>query len=164
MNELFLLLLVGLAARVAWWWVIARNRPRVPPLAISDDDPLMIEARQKAKESVPQMLELFIGAKDATRVKIPFVTSSGTTEYLWAELLAVDRDSISVRYMTPPVTHTGRLERLHTHRIADIVDWVVTSDPDRYIGGYTMRVMFRRGREQWGSLPPELLREESKYV
>jgi uncharacterized protein YegJ (DUF2314 family) len=158
-----LLALAGLGAWAAWWWFIARNRPQFPPLAIDDDDPLMIEARQKAKSSIPQMLELFKDANGFTQVKVPFVTNSGATEHLWAELLSVEGSSIKVRYMTPPVTHTGRLERLHTHVLSDIEDWVVTNDPHRYIGGYSMRVMFRRGRERWGDLPPRLKAEESKY-
>ncbi|MBM0103562.1 DUF2314 domain-containing protein [Steroidobacter sp. S1-65] len=148
----------------AWWWFIARNRPALPPLAIDDNDPLMIEAREKAKDSLPQMLELFKDAKGHTNVKVPFVTSSGETEHLWAELLSVEGPYVRVRYMTPPVTHTGELERLQTHALGDIEDWVVTKDPKRYLGGYSMRVMFRRGRELWGDLPPELKEEEAKYA
>ena len=61
------------------------------------------------------------------------------------------------------MTHTGRLERLHTHRVADLTDWQVELPSGRYAGGFTVRVMFVRGREQWGSLPPELEAEEKKY-
>jgi uncharacterized protein YegJ (DUF2314 family) len=163
MTTIALIVASGLFALMAWWWFIARNRPSFPPLVIADDDPLMLEAHRKARESIPRLLELFEGAREATRVKLPFVSSSGETEHLWAELLKVDGQAIDVRYVTPPVTHSGRLERLHTHSIADIEDWIVTRDPDHYIGGYSMRVMFRRGREQWGELPPELAAEESKY-
>ena len=70
---------------------------------------------------------------------------------------------MEVRYLTPPVTHTGRLERLHTHPVSDLVDWQVELESGKYAGGYTMRVMFVRGREQWGSLPPEVEAEEKKY-
>ncbi len=150
-------------AWAAWWWFIARNRPAFPPLAIDENDPLMVEARKKARETIPRLLELFSGAREHTRVKVAFKTSSGVTEHLWADLLEVEGGNMRVRYLTPPVTHTGRLERLHTHPIADIEDWVVTKDPARYIGGYTMRVMFQRGREQWGELPPALKAEEEKY-
>jgi len=124
----------------------------------------MIEARRKAAESIPQMLELFNGEVGFTKVKVPFVTSSGVTENLWSELLRVEGGTIHVRYETPPVSHTGKLERLHTHALADIRDWVYMKDPKRYLGGYSMRVMFNRGREQWGDLPPELKAEEAKYA
>jgi uncharacterized protein YegJ (DUF2314 family) len=149
--------------RIAWWWFIGRNRPAMPPLAIDNNDPLMIEARRRAAESVPQMLSLFNGEEGFTRVKIPFVSNSGETEHLWADLLRVEGPTMHVRYLTPPASHTGKLEPLQAHAIGDIEDWVYTKDPKRYVGGYSMRVMFKRGREQWGDLPPQLKEEEAKY-
>jgi uncharacterized protein YegJ (DUF2314 family) len=163
MTTIIFLVLAAFLLWAAWWWFIARNRPAVPPLAIDNDDPLMLEAVKLAKNSIPQMLELFNSAPDSTRVKVPFVSSSGETEHLWAELLNVEGVNIRVRYLTPPVSHTGTVERLHTHSLDDVEDWVVSKDPNRYIGGYSMRVMFQRGREQWGDLPPELKAEEAKY-
>jgi len=163
MNIIVLVVLAAVLAWVAWWWFVARNRPAFPPLAIDDNDPLMVEARHNARDTIPQLLDLFKGAKEFTRVKLPFVSNSGETEHLWAELLSVEGSNIHVRYMTPPVTHTGKLERLHTHPLSDIEDWVVTKNPAKYIGGYSMRVMFQRGRELWGDLPPKLKAEESKY-
>ena len=97
-------------------------------------------------------------------MKVPFVTSSGVREFLWADLRKLGADDMEVLYLTPPVTHTGHLERVHTHPIADLVDWTVVLPDGQHLGGYTMRVMFVRGREQWGRLPPELEAEEKKYV
>jgi uncharacterized protein YegJ (DUF2314 family) len=164
MNTLISIVAVVVLVRIAWWWFIGRNRPTMPPLAIDNNDPLMVEARRQASESIPQMLALFNGEEGFTRVKIPFVSSSGETEHLWSELLRVEGSSMHVRYLTPPVSHTGKLERLHTHPVSDVEDWVYTKDPKKYVGGFSMRVMFRRGREQWGDLPPELKAEEAKYV
>ena len=97
-------------------------------------------------------------------MKVTFVSSAGTTEYLWADLLSLSDTQMEVRYLTPPVTHTGRLERLHTHAIADLEDWQVELPSGTYEGGFTMHAMFTRAREQWGSLPPGLAAEERKYV
>lgn len=163
MKIFILIVLAVVLARVAWWWFVSRNRPEYPPLKIDEKDPLMIAAHRKARETTPQLLELFTDAKEFTRVKIPFVSNSGVTEHLWADLLSVEGSKINVRYLTPPVTHSGKLERLHTHDVSDIEDWVITKNPSNYIGGYTMRVMFQRGRELWGDLPPKLKKEESKY-
>jgi hypothetical protein len=69
-----------------------------------------------------------------------------------------------VRYLTPPVSHSGKLERVQRHAVSDLEDWVVTKDPHKYIGGYTMLVMFQRGRETWGDLPPKLKAEEAKHA
>jgi len=138
-------------------------RPEVSPLVIERNDPLMQEAVHKAKNSIPRFRELAAQLNKGLRVKIPFVSSSGTTEHLWAEVLSFRDSQMQVRYLTPPVTHTGRLERLHTHPVADLTDWQVELSSGHYAGGYTMRVMFLRGREQWGSLPPELEAEEKNY-
>jgi uncharacterized protein YegJ (DUF2314 family) len=151
------------AAVFIWWRFFHIARPAVPPLSISDDDPLMRDAMAKAKDTIPRFRELAAQPNRGMRVKIPFVSSSGTTEYLWSEVSSFRDSQMEVRYLTPPVTHTGRLERLHTHPVADLVDWQVELPSGKYEGGYTMRVMFVRGREQWGSLPPELQSEEKKY-
>ena len=165
--RILIVIALGLAGAVAllfvWWRFFYIARPEVPPLSIAPDDPLMKEAVVKAKESIPRFRELAAQSNKGIRVKVPFVSSSGTTEHLWAEVLSIRDSQMDVRYLTPPVTHTGRLERLHTHPVADLTDWQVELPSGRYAGGYTMRVMFVRGREQWGSLPPELEAEEKKY-
>ncbi len=155
--------LVVIAAIFIWWRFFYIARPKFPPLVVEPDDPLMRDATTKAKESIARFRELAAQPNRGIRVKIPFVSSSGTTEYLWAEVLSFKDSQMDVRYLTPPVTHTGRLERLHTHAVADLVDWQVELESGKYAGGYTMRVMFVRAREQWGSLPSELAAEETKY-
>jgi uncharacterized protein YegJ (DUF2314 family) len=160
----FLIIPVVLVVAVfIWWRFFYIARPTIPPLSILDDDPLMSDAITKAKDTIPYFRELAAQPNRGMRVKIPFVSSSGTTEYLWSEVLSFRDSQIEVRYLTPPVTHTGRLERLHTHPVSDLVDWQVELESGKYAGGYTMHVMFLRGREQSGSLPPELEAEEKKH-
>jgi uncharacterized protein YegJ (DUF2314 family) len=166
MRIVILSALVGVVTLVVlflWWRFFHVARPEVPPLIIEPNDPLMQEAVQKAKDSIPRFRELAGQPNKGVRVKVPFVSSTGTTEHLWAEVLSFRDSQMDVRYLTPPVTHHGRLERLHTHPVADLTDWQVELQSGRYAGGFTMRVMFVRGREQWGSLPPELAAEEEKY-
>ena len=69
--------------------------------------------RWQGRASVPELRQYFVESPVHARVKVPFVTSSGETEFLWSELLAITDDDMEVRYITPPVTHTGRLERVH---------------------------------------------------
>ena len=148
----------------AFWWLIGRNRPAAPPLHIADDDPLMLEAVEKARASIPELRRHFIESPEHVQVKIPFVSNSGTTEFLWSELLAITDDDMEVRYMTPPVTHSGHLERVHRHPVGELRDWVYTKNEGSYQGGFSMRVMFIRGREAWGELPPIIKAEEEKYA
>jgi uncharacterized protein YegJ (DUF2314 family) len=124
----------------------------------------MTDATSKAKETIFRFRELYLNPHQGAYAKVPFVTSSGVTEYLWAEVLLLEDAGMEVRYQTPPVTHTGKLERVHKYPLTDIVDWMIQLPSGKYAGGYTMRVMFIRGREQWGRLPAELEAEEKKYV
>ena len=87
------------------------------------------------------------------------MTNGGVIEALWAELLSIEGEEMTVRYMTPPVSHTGKLERVHRHPLGDLYDWICTKDPKRYLGGFTMRVTFVRAKEFWGELPPKLKAE-----
>ena len=159
----FLIPLVVVVVVFIWWRFFYISRPTLPPLSIAADDPLMREAMAKAQEGIALFRELAAQPNRGIRVKIPFVSNSGMTEFLWAEVLSVRDSEMEIRYLTPPVRHTGRLERLHTHPLADLVDWQVESESGKYAGGFTMRVMFIRAREQWGNLPPELEAEETKY-
>lgn len=163
MNTAVIVALV-LAAIAAWWWFVGRNQPAFPPLDIADDDPLMEQAKVDAKASISRFLELLSKNPGSGRVKVPFASSSGETEFLWAKVQSVEGDALEVLYLTPPVTHAGRVERLNRHLTTDLVDWLVELPDGTYAGGYTMRVMFVRGRQQWGALPRELQEEERKYV
>ena len=167
MDTLTLLLVVlgaVVVLRIAWWWFVGRNTPRFPPLAIDDDDPAMIAATADARASLDRFRELLAAGVKEAQVKVPFVTSSGEREHLWAEVLSITADMVSVRYLTPPVSHSGKLERIHEHPISEIEDWAAISENGEIRGGYTQRVMFERAREQWGTLPPELEKQASRYV
>lgn len=164
MKIIVVIILTVILVRLAWWWFVGRNLPLFPPLAINDDDSLMIEARCAARASIDSFKEFLSKSNKGARVKVPFITSSGQREYLWAELRDLREDKMEVLYLTPPVTHSGYLERIHIHPIDELADWQIETESGQYHGGYTMRVMFQRGREQWGSLPAELEAEEKKYL
>jgi len=124
----------------------------------------MLRATAKARSSVSRLRELFGEALHECQVKVPFVTSSGVTENLMAEILELGPKTLKVRYLSPPVTHTGRLERVHEHSLEELVDWAVFRKDGLIEGGFTQRVMFAKARAQWGRLPAELQKQESRYV
>ena len=159
------LALVALAAAFLYWvWQRIRSpRPKYAPLAIPPDDPLMLAAVERARATLPEFRGLLAASQGTASVKCPLVTSSGTVEHVWAEVLEHAGNQVKVRLVTPPVTHTGPLERLHTKSLDELEDWQVTLPDGKMRGGFTMRVMFTRGREHWGSLPPELEELERKY-
>jgi uncharacterized protein YegJ (DUF2314 family) len=167
MNTLQILLLFTIAvlcACVAWWWYVGRNIPRYPPLSIDPGDPAMVAAVEKARGSLSRFRELLNGDVYEAQVKVPFVTSSGAREYLWGEVLTFADTSVTVRYLTPPVSHTGTLDRVHEHAVHDVEDWVVITHEGKIHGGYTQCVMFERARQLWGELPRELEKQASRYI
>ena len=160
-----LLIVAALAVSYAlWWWFTGRNVPKYPPLAIDENDPAMRSAIEAARGSLDRFRVLFDSKAKESQVKIPFSANTGQIEHLWAEVLRFSEGSVIVRYLTPPVSHTGKLERVHEHPLADIEDWMVIDKHDRIHGGYTQRVMFEQARKQWGGLPPELEKQASRYV
>ncbi len=138
--EFIVIALIIFVAVVVWWRFFHIARPTVPPLSIAPDDRLMLDAMAKAKDTIGRFRELAAQPNGGIRVKIPFVPSSSTTEFLWAAVLSFTDSQMELRYLTPPVTHAGRLERLHTHPVSDLVDWQVELPSGKYAGGYTMRV------------------------
>ena len=146
------------------WYRSASAQPEVPPLAIDDNDPEMREARARAKATLAEFVDLYRKHPDGAMVKWPFLSSTGTTEYLGAEVLSLEGEALTIRLVTPPVTHTGTVERVHTVPLKEIVDWVIVLPGDKRKGGFTMRAMFNAARAQWGGLPEELKLEEAKYM
>jgi uncharacterized protein YegJ (DUF2314 family) len=127
--------------RVLWWWFIGRD-PRSIRRSPSDSDPAMRAAMEKARGSLDRFGSLFESEAQESQVKVPFATNGGQIEHLWAQVLSLDASSITVRYLTPPASHTGKLERVHEHPISDVEEWVVFDRQDRMHGGYTQRVVF----------------------
>jgi uncharacterized protein YegJ (DUF2314 family) len=158
-------LVVGTVAVVtlAGWLYWRVPRPKYPPLALEPDDPMLVDAVNQAKATLATFRDMVAAPHREAQVKVPFVTSSGTAEFLWAEVLTLRDADVDVRLLTPPVTHTGKVERLQTFPVDQLQDWMVILPDGKYVGGYSMRVLFKRGRELWGSLPPELEAEERKY-
>lgn len=159
-------LLVAIAIGVAFWLLVRSRfaRPEFPPLETSPDDPLLLDAVAKAKASLPDFLSLVRSPKENALVKLYFVSSSEQVEHLWAEVLSVvSDDELEVRLVTPPVTHSGPLDRLHRCKVADIEDWQVRDANGKVHGGFTQRAMFAIARRDGVELPKKLSQIESEY-
>lgn len=153
-----------------WGWVRWRSpRPDFAPLETSPDDPLMMAALQKARASLPEFRRLLGEARQSALVKVPFVSSSEQVEHLWAEVLGVvdgeDASSavLEVRLVTPPVSHSGKIERLVRKRLDEIEDWQVRDAAGHVHGAYTQRAMFAIARRDGVRLPSQLREIEQEY-
>ena len=158
---IFILVIIGSLLYVR----VFSPRPDFPPLDTRPDDPLLIEAMEKARASLPQFLELARQQQDSALVKLRFVSNSDQVEHVWAELLRVPSDTeLDVRLVTPPVTHSGRLERLYTCNLDDVEDWYVRDPDGRIHGGFTQRAMFAIARRDGVALPRKLRQQEAEFA
>jgi uncharacterized protein YegJ (DUF2314 family) len=163
-TEMAVLLMIGVLVAV-WLFVRWRSpRPDFPPLNTSPDDPLMIEAVANAKSSLAQFRALLKAPKESALVKLRFVSNSNQVEHLWAEVLEVLSDEeLGVRLVTPPVSHSGHLDRLYRCDLEDIEDWQVRDAQGKIHGGFSQRAMFAIAKRDGVKLPRKLLAHEHEY-
>jgi uncharacterized protein YegJ (DUF2314 family) len=160
---------IVLAAVAAGAWAFSRwysPRPEFPPIVTSADDPLMCEAFDKAKASMGEFMALLRAPHRDAVVKLYFVSNSDQVEHLWAEVLSapgLTDDTLNVRLVTPPVTHTGRLDRRYTCKLSDVEDWQVRDAAGLVHGGFTQRAMYLIARRDGIQLPAKLLKHEDQY-
>ena len=138
--------------------------PEFPPLETDPDDPLILEAMDKAMSTFAQFRELFLKHPDDAFVKLKFESNTGVIEHLGANVESINGNELSVLLVRPPVTHNEKLERKYICSFDDIEDWQVTDVEGNIYGGYTQRVMFEIARNIGVSLPKELQELETKYV
>lgn len=156
-------IIIAVAVFAAIWFLSRYARPEFPPLGTSPDDPLMVEAREKAVASIPEFMGLLDSHLQDALVKLRFVSNTGVTEYLWAEVLEKkNADELGVRLVTPPVTHTGQLDRLYTCKLSDLEDWQVIDGEKRH-GAFTQRAMYKIARREGVKLPRKLAEAEKYY-
>jgi uncharacterized protein YegJ (DUF2314 family) len=135
------------------------------PMAISDDDPFMKDAVAHARATVGTVRELLPSRPRNCYVKIPFQTSSGAIEHVWAGLISLDDTTITCQILSRPVHHQGDIPSPYSCSSSVLEDWQVQMPDDSIRGGYTMRVMFQRAKERYGDRMPKQLAEEMKrYV
>lgn len=165
MNVMVVVAVIAVVVLGGWLYLrVVSPRPEFPPLETRPDDPLMIEAEAKARDSLSRFLELAREPGAQSLVKLPFVSSAQQTEHLWAEVLAVPSDSeLDIRLVTPPVTHRGQLERRYTCSLDDVEDWHVRDATGRIHGGFSQRAMFAIARRDGVRLPKRLLEMEREY-
>ena len=159
-----MLLIVGFLVVVLLFLRWRSPRPDFPPLPTSPDDPLLLDALSKARASLDDFTRLLREPRQHALVKIRFVSSSNEVEHLWAEVLELlSETELGVRLVTPPVTHSGQLDRLWRCTFDDIEDWQVRDATGRVHGGFSQRAMFAIARRDGVKLPRKLLEQEKEY-
>jgi len=133
-------------------------------LAVRDDDPVMQEAKAKARASLPVFFNLLPKHREDAAVKFAFSTDAGETEHLWAQVLEADGGPLRVRVVTPPASHEGPFEAERTIERKDVEDWQIEMRDGTIRGGHTMYALFEIYRRDVGELPKDIAPHEERYV
>lgn len=87
--------IAAVASGVFAIWLFARwrsPRPEHSPLETDPNDPLMLDALEKATSTRSEFLSLARRHKESAVVKLRFVSNTNQVEHLWAEVLEVLSD------------------------------------------------------------------------
>jgi uncharacterized protein YegJ (DUF2314 family) len=163
----FPLKIILFAALCVALWLFLRWRypkPDYAPLETKPDDPLLMKAMDDARKSLSEFRTLLSEPRESALIKLHFVSSSDQVEHLWAEVVEViNPQELGVRLVTPPVTHSGELDRLHRCTFEDIEDWQVRDSNGKVHGGFTQRAMFAIAKRDGIKLPKKLTELEREY-
>ncbi len=149
---------------IRFWMRRRIQKPPAPPFEIQADDPLFLEAIAKARESVDQLRELYVQRPRDSYVKISCRSEAGVTEHLWGQLLDLTADRMRLKPTNLHPAYHGPLEDAFERPLSDLEDWQVELPDGMIRGGYTIKVMFQRVREQDASFPDALAEQQSRYL
>jgi uncharacterized protein YegJ (DUF2314 family) len=129
----------------------------------SPDDPLMVEAVQKARSSLDRMRTLYPEHCTDTVVRFPLRTKSGRIEQVWGDLLELGSDTAKVYLRTLPVEEAELPDRTIDVALADISDWQIEMPDGSLRGGFTNRAMFRIFEREEGAPHPAAKEQLARF-
>jgi len=132
-------------------------------MPVANDDPIMQQAVQRAKETFGEFRTLYPAHREDSMVKFRFKTDSGATENLWGDLLELEETRAKVYVRTPPMQHSGTLDRTMEIDVDGIVDWQIELRDGTLRGGFTNQALFRIFERQEGYMHPKFKQHMSRF-
>ncbi|HEX6250008.1 MAG TPA: DUF2314 domain-containing protein [Gemmatimonadaceae bacterium] len=142
MSLSLVLVLAGVVILV--WLGIRYATPRGSPIV--PDDPLWVAAVERARATIPEMLEHQRNGREVW-VKFAIRTKSGTKEHVWGRITKVRGDSLECTIETPPAAPAATAGFGMTEiASAEIEDWQVELEDSRIRGGFTTKAQAEMAR------------------
>ncbi len=119
----------------------------LPIIEVSDDDPEMKQAVQKARQDWPKFVAAYEANAGANfSVKAP-VSHSGNTEFIWISVTSLEGANVYGELGNDP----GNLGPLKlgskvSVRVADLNDWCYIDAQENLVGGFTIAVVQNASR------------------
>ncbi len=138
----------------------AARQPRT--LYLDAESAPLLEARRKARASLPALLQHLGDQPDAVAaIKFP-LRDGDTVEWVWGRIQEVG-PPFRVHLDAPPTAvpaPEGPVDVPHD----DVVDWQLRLDGERTAGGYTQRAILDALHEEYGFLTPTHRAERDRLV
>jgi uncharacterized protein YegJ (DUF2314 family) len=118
-----------------------------PMIEVAPDDPLMVEAVEKARQDWPTFVAAYESRTgDNFSVKAP-VTHGGNTEFIWISVTAIEGERIYGELGNDPadlgpLKYGSKVSVL----VADLNDWCYGDSEGEMIGGFTIEALQKAAR------------------
>jgi hypothetical protein len=130
----------------------------------SPDDPLFLEAVQRARTSIGSLRALMSNGHELVFVKYPFTTDSGQVEHVWGKPLKLGESDMEVTIETPPIAHRGPVPESLAMSLDSLEDWQAELPDGALRGGFTTRAEIQIRRERGERIPRRISRMERPFV
>jgi hypothetical protein len=131
---------------------------------ISDDDPLWVASRERARQNLPLLRTLQLEHGGEIAVKFPFVTDTGTREHVWGRLLDLRERDMWVTVITPPLSHKGVPPQHLKVPVDDLEDWQLDLPDGKIRGGFSTMAQINIFRRDGRVVPPEYRNRDKDFV
>lgn len=161
-----MLLAVGAGAVVVhllWERLFANPFLYLGARPISPDDPVLLDAKQRARESMPRLHELFPTHPKDTVVRFRLDPPGGQAEFVWGDLLELSDQQAKVFLRTPPKQPMQLDSRTLDIPTATIDDWQIELTDGSLLGGYTNQAKFKVYEREEGHLHPAFREQVARF-
>ena len=155
-NLPVMLVVLGSIAALGWWLTSTAPPPRPRPVRIHAADPLLDEARARARSTFERFRRLAARHPGRAMVKVRIDRADGAYRGQWADVVHVGDDVVKAVLRGPgrPVTVSrGELE-----------DWQVEVEGGRWHGGWSVVASWRIRLRETGTLPDEARQHQHRFL
>jgi uncharacterized protein YegJ (DUF2314 family) len=160
------LALIPGAFMVHWIWERFMFQPfaYLGAMPVSNDDPVMAEARAKAKETFGNFRELYPEHRSDSVVRFALKTDDGNIEKVWGDLLELEESKAKIYLRTPPVGKVNLPERTMEIAVSDIEDWQIAMRDGSIRGAYTIMALCKIFEREEGYMHPKFKEHLERFV
>lgn len=130
---------------------------------ISPDDPVLLDAKAKAREAMPRLRELFPLYPKDTCVRFRFPHATAQDEFVWGDLVELGPERAKVYLRTPPKQPVQLESRTMDIAVDTIDDWQIEQPDGSLLGGYTNQALFKVYEREEGHTHPAFVSQMARF-